>query len=221
MHGAYGLAEIARHIVTVRGNQVRVNLYLGCQADVRLPVGRVRLTHSGLAYPAPGQVRLRVDLRTGADLHLELRLPRTMPLREARLDGTAVANGESPGEVLPLHLDGSGVREIALDFAPAVRSEPCRRPDVFGQRCSLWFGPMPLGTNALPKHVRFSVDPATLAALRPVPASRRGAFPSEVEFSLPAQDAPDFEHTRERRRVVLYPLAANGFRKLSYLNYLF
>ena len=50
---------------------------------------------------------------------------------------------------------------------------------------------------------------------------RPGAWPSEVEFSLPATDAPEFAHTRDRRRIVLYPLAANGYRKLSYITYVF
>ena len=56
--------------------------------------------------------------------------------------------------------------------------------------------------------------------MNPEPPCRPGAFPSEIVFSLPAVDAPGFEHTRNRRDIKLYPLAAHGFRTLSYFRYL-
>jgi len=80
---------------------------------------------------------------------------------------------------------------------------------------------MPLGTNACLARTRYSIAPEVIAALTPRPAERLGAFASEIEIDLPATDAPDFSRTRERRKVVLYPLAGHGYRRFSSLSYLF
>ncbi|OGV72473.1 MAG: hypothetical protein A3K19_16655 [Lentisphaerae bacterium RIFOXYB12_FULL_65_16] len=221
MHGPYGLAEVARHVYTTGADGIHVNLFLGASADIPVPGGHVRLLQTGMQYPFPGTVDLEVELQGTPEAQLQVRLPHHTPLKNATLDGLDLPPAPRGADTLPVAVRNAGRHVLRLQFAPSVRAEPCRRPDVFGERRSLWYGPMALGTNACPAHIVYRIDDATLAAMTPTPCNREGAFPSEIEFALPAGDAPDFAHTRDRRHITLYPLAAHGFRKLSYLVYLF
>jgi DUF1680 family protein len=220
MHGVYGLAEVARYAVSARGSRVGVNLFVGVDAEVALPQGKTaRVRQSCLEYPFPGSVEIDVELPGGAEMELAVHLPAHTPLAEARLDGQPLPASSPPELLLPLARPGW--HRLVLRFSPSVRAESCLRPDLFGEKRSLWYGPMPLGTNAPLAHARYSLAPEVVSAMRPRPSARPGSFPSEMEVDLPASDAPDFARTRDRSRIVLYPLAGHGYRHFSSLAYLF
>lgn len=222
MHGVYGLAEIARHIFTVtRDGRLSVNLFLGGEARVAVAGGSARISQPGAGYPWPGKVKLTVETQPGPSVPLSVRLPRHTPLRRARLNREVLEATPSAAGTLEVTIPAGIASSLELDFAMSVRSEPSRHPRVFGERKSLWYGPMALGADVCPKYTRYSVADNVLSGLAPVRPWRRGGFPSEIEFSLPASDAPDYVHTRMRREIRLTPLAACGYRRMSYMMYLF
>ncbi|MCX6991931.1 MAG: glycoside hydrolase family 127 protein [Kiritimatiellaeota bacterium] len=221
MHGTHGLTEIARHVYTVATDGIHVNLFLGCDAQIPRDGGTVRLHQTGMGYPLTGEVDLAVELSGVAATTLHIHLPRHSPLGSVVLDDRPMALPAKSSDTLPVAVKGEGRHTLRLTFDLSLRCEPTLRPDVFGAKHSLWYGPMALGTNANPATVSYRTDAAMLAGIKPKACSRKGAFPSEMEFHIPATDAPGFAHTRDRHHVVFYPLAACGFRKLSYLQYLF
>ncbi len=103
----------------------------------------------------------------------------------------------------------------------ALRAETARRQDLFPGKHSLWYGPMPLGTNALLDRVAYDLTPATLAAaeVRQAPGADRQA--AAMEIVLPAADTADWQATRRREHLILYPLAGRTLRGVTHLTYLF
>jgi hypothetical protein len=222
MHGVFGLAEIARHAYTLRRDgAVSVNLFIGSEATIPTASGTVTVSQSGVGYPGPGTTELTVEVPEGDDVRLSLQLPRHTQLRQARLNGQALEYGPNVPDALEVTVSGGCANRVELDFQMSVRSEPSRQPGVFGDRRTLWYGPMALGTNACLSCIQYSIDDGILADLAPIPPWRENGFSSEVQFALPATDAPDYVHTRTRREVRLYPLAACGHRRLSFMTYLF
>ncbi|MBT3377858.1 MAG: hypothetical protein HN742_27305 [Lentisphaerae bacterium] len=219
MHGAYALTEVARHVVTESEGRLNVNLLLGCRSSFDVAGGTVVISHDASEYPYPGRARIVAELSSGESVPLTVALPSHTPLVRATLDGADQA-GRNSGE-LSVSLSGRGRHELVLDFAPSVRAESPQCSDVFPGRSSLWYGPLPLGSNAQLSRCVYDVTEALADGLEPIPCRRPGAWASEMEFHLPATDAPDFDHTRERSYLTLYPLAAATFRQFSYLSYLF
>lgn len=219
MHGAYALTELARHAVTERNGRASVNLLLGCEVRLEVDGAAVTIRHDGLQYPFPGRASIVADLESEATIPLDVALPLHTPLTRAALDGEQLP--PAAGAALSAQIAGRGRHELQLEFAPTVRAESAVRPDLFPDTRSLWFGPMPLGSNAQLKRCVYDLARALEHGIEPIACRRPGAWPSEIEFHLPATDAPDYEHTRERSYLTLYPLAGAGFRTFSYLSYLF
>lgn len=219
MHGAYALAELARYAVTQSNGRLSVNLLLGCRSCFHVEGGTVVISHDGLEYPYPGRVRIVAELNSDEAVPLDVSLPSHTPLIRAALDDVDLALGSQ--ERLSVSIAGRGRHELLLEFAPSVRAEPARRSDLFPDRSSLWFGPLPLGSNVQLSRCVYDLTGALADGLEPIACRRPGAWSSEIEFHLPATDAPDYEHTRQRSYLTLYPLAAAAFRQFSYLSYLF
>lgn len=219
MHGAFGLREIARHVFGRRPDGgVQVNLILGAQAEFEAAGGVLAVEQTADEYPFPGRTRIAVSLPDDAPQTVHVMLPAHSPLRGASLDGTPVQSLSGAAE-LAVRVRGRGRHSLDLEFNVALRTEPARRQDLFAGKHSLWYGPMPLGTNVLLDRVGDLLAPAALAAATYRLAD--GACGSELEVALPAGDATAWAHTRQRRECVLYPLAGRGFRGVTHLTYLF
>jgi hypothetical protein len=220
MHGAFGLSEIARHVFGRSDDGVRVNLIVGAEAEFLSPGGVIRLRQTAERYPFPGETQVEMSLPDATAHMLRVALPGHSPLQTAELDGLAVPT-PATGSELSVRVQGRGEHRLVLRFAVTLRAEPARRQDLFIGKHSLWYGPMPLGTNALLERVAYELTPATLSAatVRPAPGTDRQG--SELEVVLAARDAADWPHTRARDELVLYPLAGRTFRGVTHLTYLF
>ena len=113
-------------------------------------------------------------------------LPAHSPLRGASLDGTPVRSLRGAAE-LAVQVRGRGRHCLDLEFNVGLRTEPARRQDLVAGKHSLWYGPMPLGTNVLLDRVGDLLAPTTLAAATYRLAE--GACGSELEIALPVGDA--------------------------------
>lgn len=219
MHGAYALTELSRHAVTEANGGLIVNLLLGCRSSFDVAGGTMVISHDASEYPFPGRARVVAELSSDEAVPLAVALPSHTPLVRATLDG--VDHVPASEAELSVSVAGRGRHELVLEFSPSVRAESPRRSDLFPGRHSLWFGPLPLGSNVQLSRCVYHVSAALADGLEAIPCRRPGACTSEMEFRLPATDAPDYEHTRQRSYLTLYPLAAAAFRQFSYLSYLF
>jgi hypothetical protein len=220
MHGAFGLSEIARHAFGKVADGVRVNLIVGAEAEFSFGGQGVRLRQTAAGYPFPGETRIEVSLPDATPQVVHVALPGHSALQMVAVDGRPVPVPAS-GSELAVTVQGSGDHHLDLRFAVALRAEPTRRPDLFPGKSSLWYGPLQLGTNALLERVAYDLSPAALAAAT-VRLPRSGeSLPSELEVVLDAQDAATWPSTRQRRHLVLYPLAGRTFRGVTHLTYLF
>jgi hypothetical protein len=220
MHGAFGLSEIARHAFGRVADGVRVNLIIGAEAEFRQAGGVLRLRQTADGYPFPGETQIEISLPDATPQVLHVALPSHSPLRAAEWDGRALPL-PGAGNELTVTVQGAGEHRLALRFALALRAEPARRQDLFPGKHSLWYGPMPLGTNALLERVAYDLTPTTLSAATVRLAAGSNALNSELELALPATDAADWQHLRCRDQLVLYPLAGRTFRGVTHLTYLF
>jgi hypothetical protein len=221
MHGAFGLSEIARHVFGRVADGVRVNLSIGAEADFCCSSGGVlRLRQTAAGYPFPGETQIEVTLPDAAPEVLHVALPGHSPLLTAHLDGQAVPVSGG-GNELAVTVQGVGEHRLTLRFALGLRAEPARRQDLFPGKQSLWYGPMPLGTNAFLDHVACDFSAARLAAatVRQTPGANRQA--SEMEVVLAAGDAADWHPSRRRTELILYPLGGRTFRGVTQMTYLF
>jgi hypothetical protein len=220
MHGGFGLSEIARHVCGRRRDGIQVNLLLGAEAEFPVPGGLMKVRQTAAGYPFPGEVCIEVMIPDSGPQNLHVVLPAHSPLRTAELNGMPVALTQGQGElVVPLR--GPGKSRLTLGFLVSLRSEPARRQDLFAGKHSLWYGPMPLGSNAFLGRVQCSIDAGALAAATIQLAGGASACVSELEVLLSARDALGYAHTRQREHLVLYPLAARAFRGLTQMTYLF
>jgi DUF1680 family protein len=219
MHGGFGLCEVARHVFGRRRDGLQVNLLLGAEAEFPCPGGAMVARQTAAGYPFPGEVCVEVATPDSTPQILRVALPSHSPLRTAELNGVPVALRQGQNEIV-VPLRGPGKSRLILSFLVSLRAEPALRQDLFPGRQTLWYGPMPLGTNAFPDRVDCPLDAATLATATLHLAGGATACASELEVALPAQDAPGFARTRSRDRLIFYPLAARAFRGLTQMTYL-
>jgi len=220
MHGGFGLCEVARHVFGRRRDGIQVNLPLGAEAEFPVAGGLMQVRQTATAYPFPGEVCTEVAIPDDTPQVLRVALPSHSPLRSAHLNG--IPQTIPPGQTeLTVPLRSPGKSRLSLAFDVGLRAEPARRQDLFPGKRSLWFGPMPLGTNAFMERVACALDPRSLGSATLQLAGGQNACAAELEIVLPAGDAEGFSHSRSRRNLVLYPLAARAFRGMTQMTYLF